>query len=631
MGHGKSISWTTAALLLTALPALAQHDDRTGEMIQANATQVQEESPSVTTAPGTPVQGAVAEQVTRHALVEPILAEIARLSTAAKDEPEKTWLTELSTFYSAPEASPLWVYRDGYLGRGWEAVHMLRGADDYGLDPAAFPVTELTQQTPSPEDLAVAEVQLSLAVTRYAWYAAGGRLDPKQISLWLDQPTPRAVYASDVLRKIDDRGDVTAAMRGFHPQNPQFEALRRAYVSERGVAAVPTTTAIAIPPGPVLKRGDRSSDVPLIRKRLDLASSTGDDTLVDRALLGKVREFMYEQGLGRKRVIDDEVRAALSKPIVPRANKAKAALLEKYRVNLERWRWLPHEMGNLYVWNNLPEFETRVMKNGEPIHEERIVIGTQKTQTPVFSDQMSRIIFHPDWGVPESIKIRDLMPRLRAGDFSVLKRRNMRLYANGREIKPSKFNWSKVDARNVPIVQRSGPGNPLGQLKFIFPNAHDVYMHDTPSKGLFNSKERTFSHGCIRVRNPQRFAEVLLAESEGWTAADVAREMKKGDTSQVDLKQPIPVHNTYFTMVADAQGNVTQLKDVYNYDKRMQDALNGSRSLKSIAASDPALALKRENEELKKRVAVIRRPAPRPVPVARPYGGGPPPSFFWFD
>ena len=631
MTHWQYVPAALLAAVLTASPVLAQSRETADTPIrQANAAAVTSEASPPAAQPATP-----AEQVhtVRPALVDAILTELGKRSGAPADDLERNWLSELAGYYGAPDAAALWTFDGGYLPRGWEAVTAMQQADSYGLDPVDFPVPEILTNAPSMTEVAAAEVQVSLAVVRYAYYARGGRIDPLQLSLWLDQKKTGVIYASEVLRSITDRGDVTAALRAFHPHHPQFEMLRRAYLAERGGLAPAT---IVIPSGPVLERGDRGADVPLIRKRLDVSADGGNETLVDRALLKAVRSFMSEQGYGRKRVIDDEVRSALSKPVQAGGAKKKA-LLDKYVANMERWRWVPAEFGELHIWNNLPEFETRVIRAGNVIHQERIVIGTQRTQTPVFSDQMSHVIFQPEWGVPESIKIRDLMPSLRGGDTSVLARRNMRIVANGKEISPSRFNWSKIDARSVPIVQRAGPSNPLGQLKFIFPNGHDVYMHDTPSKSLFNSKERTFSHGCIRVRNPQRFAEVLLGEVDGWTADDVKRQLTIKDTRQVNLKTHIPVHNTYFTLVVDDDGTVRSLTDVYSHDKRVTDALNG-KSLQQIAASDPAMALKRENERLKKVVIVKRPPAPLydewgyPIqPASRRQRSGPPPSSFWFD
>ena len=154
----------------------------------------------------------------------------------------------------------------------------------------------------------------------------------------------------------------------------------------------------------------------------------------------------------------------------------------------------------------------------------------------------------------------------------------------------------------MPIVQGPGPGNPLGRLKFVFPNAHDVYMHDTPDKDLFSASVRTFSHGCIRVHNPERLAEVILGETRGWTPADVKRQLAIKDTLQVDLLQQVQVHNTYFTIVADEAGGLRSLNDVYGHDKRIGDALAG-KPIDQIAANDPALAQLRENQELAKRGA----------------------------
>jgi murein L,D-transpeptidase YcbB/YkuD len=621
-----SSAFAVLSVALATTPATAQ-STAAADVRQANATAVLE-GRQVAPAPQQPVEQV---QNARLPLITEILAEIDKRSQTPADDTTKNWLSELAGYYGSEDAHPLWIYDGGYLPRGWEAVNAMQNAGDYGLDAADFPVPEIRTNHPSQAEIVAAEVQVSLAVTRYAFYARGGRIDPTKLSLWLDQKKTTEIYASEVMRQIADSNNVTATLRSYHPQNPQFELLRRAYLAERGGAAAPTTV---IPSGSVLERGDHGADVPLIRKRLDVASSSGDDTLVDRPLLKAVRAFMSEQGYGRKRVIDDEVRSALSKP-TPSGGAKKKALLDKYVANMERWRWAPAEFGQLHVWNNLPEFETRVVKDGEVIHKERIVIGTPATQTPVFSDQMTRVIFQPEWGVPESIKIRDLLPRLRGGDTSVLTRRNMRIYADGKEISPSRFNWNKVDPRSVPVVQRAGPGNPLGQLKFIFPNAHDVYMHDTPSKGLFAESERTFSHGCIRVRNPQRFAEVILGQVDGWTPEDVKRQLAIKDTFQVDLKTPVPVHNTYFTLVANADGSITQLKDVYGHDRRVTDALNG-KSLQQIAEADPALALKRENERLKK-IVVVRRPAAPQFdewgyPISsydrqRPQK----PQLFWFD
>ena len=293
--------------------------------------------------------------------------------------------------------------------------------------------------------------------------------------------------------------------------------------------------------------------------------------------------------------------AALNQPA--RAALAGPADLRKVLVNMERWRWLPDDLGALHVWNNLPEFETRLVKGGTTMHQERIIIGKPETQTPVFSDRIRFVVFQPEWGVPSSIKVKSLLPSLQDGDYDVLERRNMRISVNGRTVDPGKYDWDRTDIRRVPIVQDAGPENPLGQMKFMFPNRHDVYMHDTPAKGLFNAAVRTFSHGCIRVRNPRRLAEIILAETSGRTAAEAAETVAAGTGTgakpgnRVDLARAVPVHNTYFTLVADTAGGLRSLPDIYGHDRRIAAVLDG-RPASVIREQDPALKQQREIEEI---------------------------------
>ena len=213
----------------------------------------------------------------------------------------------------------------------------------------------------------------------------------------------------------------------------------------------------------------------------------------------------------------------------------------------------------------------------------------------------------------------------------------------------SEFNWNKVDIRTISIVQDPGPSNPLGQIKFLFPNKHDVYMHDTPTKHLFESTVRTFSHGCIRVRNPRKLAEVVFGEDQGWAASDVASRLQSFSSpvnNRVPLAKRIPVHNVYFTVVASADGGLANpLNDIYGHDKRYSEALAG-KSIAMIAARDPALALKKKNDELRDLIAAVS-PKPRRkmaslqkaaiktssgwAPWKKTAGSSPPSIFLWLQ
>lgn len=299
--------------------------------------------------------------------------------------------------------------------------------------------------------------------------------------------------------------------------------------------------------------------------------------------------------------------------------KVSRTVTDRMRANLERWRWLPADLGERYVWNNIPAYETRVYDNGVNIFRERLIVGGARTQTPVFSDIIRFVVFQPDWGVPPSLKVKDLLPRLARGDTSVLDRRDMRIVGRS----PATHDWSKVDIRQIPIVQNPGPSNPLGRMKFMFPNRHHVYMHDTPTKHLFARSSRALSNGCIRVRDPMRFAETLLAPDKGWSRSDLTRLVSRGapQNNRVDLDTPVPVHNVYFTVVADEYGKLTTYGDVYGHDRRVSDALDGE-ALDKIAARDPALAHDREIERLMEAKYQPREPDIRsyspPPPPQRP-------------
>jgi murein L,D-transpeptidase YcbB/YkuD len=563
-----------------------------------------------------------------------IISEIERRIETTRDPQDKTFLSQLSGHYREFDSAPHWTHTGGLTDAGSALYDELAKADLYGLDPAQFtlPVLPITSQ-------AIAEVDLSVSAVRYAWHAHGGRIDATQLSRWLDA-SPKSLYAGDVFRAIAaNGGDPVAGLRSFHPTHPQFERLRQAYLEARGDVAPKPLPSLS--PGSRIDTGMRHPDVALIRQRLGLDASENSD-LLDRSLMRRIRSYLDEAGYESKRYVDDDVRAALNKAN-PRPRAANRDALTKFLVNMERWRTMPGDMGAFYIWNNLPEYQTRVIKAGEVLFQERIIIGKPNTQTPVFSDKMDHVIFQPEWGVPESIKLRQILPHMRGGDYGVLARRGMQIRDGKRVINPARIKWSKVNIRDIPIIQGAGPGNPLGRLKFMFPNHHDVYMHDTNDKHLFNSSERTFSHGCIRVRNPDSFAEALLSEVEGWTADDVARQLKVKASKRIDLKTHIPVHNTYLTTWVNPDGTVVQFKDIYGHDKRYSDALAG-KSVKLIASRDPALALKKQNDDLRNGLAAIVKPKPKPKPAFAQFGApspwfksglgkpaAPPPRLLWFQ
>jgi len=299
---------------------------------------------------------------------------------------------------------------------------------------------------------------------------------------------------------------------------------------------------------------------------------------------------------------------------------------------MERWRWLPDDLGDFYVWDSVPEQMTRVIDRQEVTLAEKIVVGKPSTPTPIFSANMQFVIFHPSWGVPAGMKTQELWPQLRntgGGWFSsyplassVLAGHGLYVSRGGHPINPDSVDWSKVDIREFEFVQPPGPKNVLGIVKFRFPNKHDVYMHDTPERHLFGGAVRAFSHGCMRVQNPVRLATVLLAHDRGWSATEVEGYVRRG--GEIALNKPIPVHVTYFTAVADAAGKVQYFPDIYGLDERVTSALEGARV--SLAPSPEAAAPRPAREPVRTPTRASARAAQK---GKTPASGNPLTAIFW--
>jgi murein L,D-transpeptidase YcbB/YkuD len=271
-------------------------------------------------------------------------------------------------------------------------------------------------------------------------------------------------------------------------------------------------------------------------------------------------------------------------------------VVQRIVINMERWRWMPPELGSYYVWDNIPAFTARVMKNGKSIYVEKTVVGQVKYATPVFSAQMRSIAFNPEWIVPETIKLEDLQPSLRGGgvfgepDTSILREHQLSVSYQGKPVDASTVDWGRANILQYTFTQPPGPENVLGKLKFNFPNRHAIYMHDTIQPEFFDEEVRALSHGCIRVRQPDRLAALLLAEDKGWSAAQVQNLLGTGNNSIVPLSRSVPVHLTYFTVVADEKGKLQTFDDIYGIDAKMSAVLFG-KALKPQDSTVEAMAV----------------------------------------
>lgn len=511
----------------------------------------------------------------------------AKFTTAT--ETKKSEQGALVEFYAAPEQRLLWVDESGVNDRGKAVIAEIEKADDYGLRASdyALPARDTFHAAADAAAwLAEAEIKISYAVLGYARDARGGRIEPRRLSRNLD-PSLALPNPSEVIESIAFRSDPAAYLRSFQPDQPGFEALRQKLLELRGGKDSASTSAVAIPDGPVLKLGVEHEHVALLRKRLDMPGERPDGTPVietrfDLQVAHAVRRFQLAHGAFPDGAVGSGTRRLLNGG--KRSHKAGSpAQIKTVLVNMERWRWLPRDLGTFHVTVNIPEFMLRLVKDEAPVYATRVVVGKPRTQTPIFSDEMQTVVFGPYWHVPASIKVDEIRPYLRQEaswffrrgrwNTSVLRRHGLGIRYAGRDIDPDSIDWDQVDIRNLELYQPPGPGNVLGKVKFVFPNKHDVYMHDTQQKYLFGYPVRAESHGCMRVQNPGELAAIIMKHDLGWSPARTFSALETGYDQQVSLRQTIPVHITYFTLKVNPDGSIVTYGDLYGHDSRMAAAL----------------------------------------------------------
>ncbi len=448
----------------------------------------------------------------------------------------------LAAFYSERDYQPLWITGGQLNERARKVMNELENAARYGLNPDDYIMPSLSDSSDRSivGQLVNAELTLSQMALKYMRHANGERFDQSKLSRFLDRKA-KPLDAISELSGLAKASDPAAYLVSRHPDHPQFKALVAALAESRGTMASKPRKRVKIPRGPVLKYGMKHPHIALVRQRLDVpvVGNVIDEQVYDAKLQSAVMAFQKKSGLSAEGVIGLKTRFALN---APRQNRYKQII-----ANMERWRWMPKNLGSTHIRVNIPEFKVRVVRNDRIIHEERVIVGKNTNKTPVFSDVMDHLVFNPYWNVPQSIIWGEMGGRIGKGFEGGTR--------NGRM-------W---------IRQLPGPRNALGKVKFMFPNKHAVYLHDTPQKRLFNKSRRAFSHGCVRVRNPRRLAEVIF-NINGWSKAKADRRWTSRANTPVQLRTKIPVHLTYFTLWADKNGNLQSFSDVYGHDNRIYAA-----------------------------------------------------------
>ncbi|MDF0582311.1 L,D-transpeptidase family protein [Bradyrhizobium yuanmingense] len=472
----------------------------------------------------------------------------------------------IEKFYGARDYTPVWTQGGNLTAAAKGVIARLKDAASDGLNPADYPVPDFAATTA--DALADAELKLTASMFDYARHAQSGRMHWSQASgdiLYPEHP----VDPGEVLAKVTTAADASAALESYNPPHKLYKELKAKLAELRGQGSGP---AIEIADGPALKytpAGKKQAEivvedprVPQLRAKLGLAENAGD-TRYDAAVAEAVRKFQSGAELKATGILDDKTVKALN---TPKRDKQIDVVL----VNMERWRWLPRELGapslgDAYVILNIPDFTLKVMQRGQQVWTTRVVTGKPgKQATPLLTETMKYITVNPTWNVPPSIVYNEYLPALQQ-DPTVLQRMGLRLEQNR--------------DGSVHISQPPGEANALGRIRFNFPNKFLVYQHDTPDKHLFAKEERAFSHGCMRVQNPDQYASVLLnivMPNEKYTPERIRSMYGK---SEIDLKfpTPIPVNITYQTAFVDEAGKLQFRKDVYGRDAVMINVLKNNR------------------------------------------------------
>lgn len=537
----------------------------------------------------------------------------------------------LVEYYTEADFKPLWINQTGLNEKALAVLAEIEKADSWGLKAADYKLADLralnnakdnptlsalktgsalninTNNSAISLHLAKLELKMSNIALDYARHASGGRIVPRSLSRNMDYDPP---YADPqmVMTKFAASDNVAEFMHSLHPKHEQFVRLKAQLKKLRGPQAA-EKKIVRIPNGPSLRPGMSHKQIALLRQRLNVpfdpssapkqddaqdvaadapktkkgtkkaASKITDPALrYDEALAEAVRKFQKSKGLKAEGVVGPLTRKALNR----RPRKANTSLI---LANMERWRWMPKELGQRYATVNVPEFKVRVVNKGKIIHEERTVVGKIKHKTPAFSDKMEFIVFNPYWYPPRSIIRNEIIPGAQRSS-AFLNRHGLQVTnASGRRVDGTDIDWYS-NTNRLFFRQPPGKGNVLGVVKFLFPNRHAVYMHDTPVKNLFNTTVRTYSHGCLRIRDPLKLAEVIMTTEPGWNRTRINRAVRSGANQRVTLKNKLDVHITYLTAKVDDNGKLHVYRDVYGYDRRVIAAVNGKRLPKEVFASN---------------------------------------------
>ncbi len=495
------------------------------------------------------------------------------LPASLRDQKEllQAW-TETRSFYEKRAFQPAWSNAGGPRPQAEELIKAIPSLGADGLDVRRYQPARLAalvkevgetksfDDPPAQQRLVDLDVELTYTYLSLVNHLARGRLQPKTLHAeWYTKPRNVDLDARlGQALEADDSREIVNILRSLTPRYLHYDRLHQALIAYRALQAKGGWGAV--PPGPDLKAGARGPRVAALRARLaasgDLpgaaapqgnAPAAAGADVFDGGVTAAVSHFQQRHGLDVTGKVDEDTLAELNVPVEDR--------IRQLQVNMERWRWMPATLGERYIVVNVPEFRLDVVEEGKTVLTMPVIVGKDQSRTPAFSDKMSYIEVNPYWNIPNTIAEAEILPKL-AADPGYLASHNMEYVGE-----PARL-------RQLP-----GGDNPLGKLKFMFPNDFDIYLHDTPAHHLFAKTERNFSHGCIRLARPFDLATYLLKDDPKWTPEALQAAIDSGENQQITLQRPLPVHILYWTAWVEPDGTVEFRKDIYDHDAQLEQAL----------------------------------------------------------
>ncbi|WP_026950422.1 L,D-transpeptidase family protein [Algoriphagus mannitolivorans] len=490
---------------------------------------------------------------------------------------------KILAFYADRNFEEIWSENGVLLELAYEMRFEIRQSKYDGFNPEdynlslieayfkTFETNKASQAENEPGDLASLDLLLTNSFFHLSEHLHQGKVDPSQLKgQWGIPRKPLTMDYSKLLKTAIVEKDIRRNLEKLYPNFTIYKKSREVLraLDEQTKGELPEWKKIKVDKS--IKVGDTHSSIPALRERLAFWGYLNDtlqkdSKVYDSLMAESVQAFQKKNGM--------ESDGILGKNTVSALNFSPADLMGKAAVNLERLRWLPDTIQNLdLIVVNIANFQLDYLSKLDTLFSSKVIVGKEYTASPIFSAQMSYIVFSPYWNIPNSITRKEIIPAVRRNS-NYLYQKNMEVItSSGRVVDPSTINWS---SKSFPYLIRQKPGenNSLGLVKFMFPNRYSVYIHDTPTRSLFDREVRAMSHGCIRLQNPAKFAQILLSHDPTWTPEKIDLAMHRRSEQIVNLPQKIPVVILYLTFWADSKGEAHFRPDIYNRDPEVLDLL----------------------------------------------------------